>query len=61
MGEKGRIRAALAILTVTGSLVIYSAVDPSFKVPAELWGLATGASLYLFSTGRLDSHHKEDD
>ncbi len=61
MGEKGRVNTAIGILGFTGGLVVYSAVDPSFRVPPELWAIATGASMYFFSTARRKEKDKYDD
>lgn len=50
MGEKKRVNAALSILGFTGGLVVYSAVNSHFKVPQEVWAVATVAAAYYFST-----------
>jgi uncharacterized membrane protein len=54
MGEKG-------ILGFTGGLVIYSAVNEKFKVPAEVWGVATAAAAYYFSTAKRIVKGKDDE
>jgi hypothetical protein len=56
VGEKSRVNTALAILGVTGALVVYSAFDQSFKVPEGVWGAATAAAAYYFTTAK-----REDD
>lgn len=61
MGEKARVNTALAILGLTGTAVLFSAVEQSFKVPPELWGLATAASVYLFSTARREIREQSKD
>lgn len=61
MGERGRVNTAVAILSVTGGLVVYSAFDKSFNVPPELWAIATGASMYFFSTAKRDEKEGGND
>ena len=57
--ERRAVNAAFGILGTVGGLVIYSAVNEKFKIPAEMWGLATLAAAYLFGTSRRSS--REDD
>jgi hypothetical protein len=57
--ERRAVNAAFGILGTVGGLVIYSAVNEKFKIPAEMWGLATLAAAYLFGTSRKSS--REDD
>jgi hypothetical protein len=52
MGEKGRVNTAIAILSFSGGLIVYSAVNQRFQVPAEMWGVAVTAAAYLFTTAR---------
>jgi len=64
MGEKGRVNTALGILGFTGSLIVYSAINQKFKVPSEVWGIATAAAAYFFTTAqrdRRDRMSKESD
>lgn len=50
--EKTATNAAFGIIFTVGGLVIYSAVNEKFKVPAEMWGLATAAAAFLFTVRR---------
>lgn len=61
MGERGRLRAALTILGVTGALMVLSSLDHHIKVPDGAWPIASMAAVYLFATGRNDHHGDGED
>jgi hypothetical protein len=60
VGEKGRVRTALAILAVAGALMVWNAFVASVSFPDPMWGLATLAAGYLFASG-AHPHRKDDD
>ena len=61
MGEKGRVNTAVGILAFTGGLVVYSAFEERFKVPGELWGIATAAAAYYFTTAKRRKPDEDED
>jgi hypothetical protein len=62
MGQKGKIRTALAILSAIGILVVYDAYSPTFAMPDGAWGVAAVAAGYYFSNaGSSDKRHERQD